>query len=69
MHSSLKENHRIDLILQTPGCQVLNTKFFNDKVRVVISFANGLIAIYNTQKNIVEMVLPVGSAVIDTIKV
>ena len=69
MHSSLKENHRIDLILQAPGCQVLNIKFFNDKMRVVISFANGLVAIFNTLKNIFEMVLPVGSAVIDTIKV
>ena len=69
IHSSLKENHRIDLTLRTPGCQVLSTKFFSDKTRVAISFSNGMIAIYNTSNHCTEMVLPLGSAIVDLIKV
>ena len=48
---------------------MLSTKFFSDKTRVAISFSNGMIAMYNTSNHCTELVLPLGSAIIDLIKV
>ena len=48
---------------------MLSTKFFSDKTRVAISFSNGMIAMYNTSNHCTELVLPLGSAIIDLIMV
>ena len=50
-HHALRENPRIDLILQFHGCQILTLKFFADKKRIMVSLSNGLLLLYNTENN------------------
>lgn len=68
-HHSLRENPRIDLVVQFEGCQVLTLKFFTDKKRIMISLSNGLLLLYNTETNKVLKVYTQSHAVIDRIKI
>lgn len=55
-HHALRENPRIDLVLQFPGCQILTLKFFSDKKRIMVSLSNGLLLLYNTETSMVMKV-------------
>ena len=68
-HHALRENPRIDLIMQFPGCQVLTLKFFSDKKRIMVSLSNGLLLLVNTETNRVLKVYPQSHAVIDKVKI
>ena len=57
-HHALRENPRIDIIQKFQGCQILALRFFADKKRTFISLSNGLLVLYNTEKNIVLKVIP-----------
>jgi len=68
-HHALRENPRIDLIMNMPRCTVLRIKFFGDKKRVAISLSNGLILIYNLQDFNVQKIFINKMALIDLVKV
>jgi hypothetical protein len=67
-HHSLRENARIDLVTKLPGCQILATKFFSDKHRVLLSLSNGLLIIMSMTDYSVEKVMVCKSAVFDQVK-
>jgi len=68
-HHALRENPRIDLVLQFPGCQILTLKFFADKKRIMLSLSNGLLLLYNTETNQVVKVFVQAFAVVDKLKI